>query len=45
MVLITAFGSEDTLNEAFRLGASVVLSKPFAVDDFRRLIECFLPAR
>ncbi len=46
IVLITSFASEETLNDAFRMGASVVLSKPFAVDDLRHLVACFLtPAR
>lgn len=43
VVLFTAFGSEELLNAAFRLGPSVVLSKPFAIDDMRRLVRSFLP--
>lgn len=42
-VLITAFGSEEALNEAARLEASVVLHKPFELDDLRRVIRCVLP--
>ena len=42
IVLITGFGSEEILNDAFRLGASVVLSKPFAIEDLRRVVACFL---
>ena len=42
VVLITGFGSEEILNDAFRLGASVVLSKPFAIEDLRRVVACFL---
>jgi two-component system, response regulator, stage 0 sporulation protein F len=37
-ILITAFGDEDIINEAFRLGATVVINKPFAIDDFKRVV-------
>jgi two-component system response regulator (stage 0 sporulation protein F) len=43
-VLITAFGDEDALNEAAHLGASIVLHKPFELDDLRRVIRCVLPS-
>jgi two-component system, NtrC family, nitrogen regulation response regulator GlnG len=45
IVVITGLASEQTLNDAFRLGASVVLSKPFAVQDLRHLVACFLTPR
>jgi DNA-binding response OmpR family regulator len=43
IVVITAFGTEDALNESFQLGASVVLRKPFAMDDLRRVVNCLVP--
>ena len=43
IVVITGFACEQTLNDAFRLGASVVLSKPFAMEDLRHVVGCFLP--
>jgi DNA-binding response OmpR family regulator len=43
VVLITAFGSEETLNEAARLDAAIVLHKPFELDDLRMAIRCLLP--
>jgi DNA-binding response OmpR family regulator len=45
VVVITAFGSEETLNEAARLDAAVVLHKPFDLDDLRMAIDCLLPER
>ena len=33
MILITAFGGEDTMAKAMRLGAAAVFSKPFDVTD------------
>jgi CheY-like chemotaxis protein len=33
MILITAFGGEDTLEKALHLGAAAVFSKPFDVED------------
>lgn len=38
VVLVTAFGSEDTHDEARRLGAAV-LDKPFELDELRRLVR------
>jgi CheY-like chemotaxis protein len=43
VVLITAFCSEETLNEASRLEASIVLEKPFDLDDLRMAINCLVP--
>jgi CheY-like chemotaxis protein len=43
IILITAFGSEETLNEAFQLGATAVLSKPFDLEDLRSAVLCLLP--
>jgi two-component system response regulator MprA len=45
IVVITASCSEETLNDAIHLGASIVLSKPFSIQDLRRIVECFLPRR
>jgi CheY-like chemotaxis protein len=44
IVLITAFASEAVLNEAIASGASLVLSKPFAMEDLRTIVRCFLNA-
>jgi DNA-binding response OmpR family regulator len=33
VILITAFGDEETYAEARRLGAAAVLDKPFDLDD------------
>lgn len=43
VVLITAFGGEETLNEAWSLEAAIVLHKPFELDDLRMAIRCLLP--
>jgi CheY-like chemotaxis protein len=45
IIVITAFGSEETLNEVTRSGATMVLHKPFELDDLRRAIRCVLPAQ
>jgi DNA-binding response OmpR family regulator len=39
LILITAFGNEDTRSEACELGAVAVLDKPFDVDDLRAAIR------
>jgi len=44
IILITAFGSEETLNEAFQIGATAVLSKPFDLEDLRSAVCCLLPS-
>ncbi len=33
VILITAFGTDETIREARRLGATLVLNKPFDIDD------------
>jgi len=45
VVLITAFGSEETHNEAAGLEAAVVLSKPFDLDTLRMAVRCLLPPK
>lgn len=42
IILVTAFGSEETLNEAFELQATAVLSKPVDMDDLRTAVMCFV---
>jgi CheY-like chemotaxis protein len=39
VVLITAFGDADMRAEALMLGARVVISKPFEMDDLRRAVR------
>lgn len=39
VILITAFGDPDTHLEAHRLGAVLVLSKPFEMDDLRVVVR------
>ncbi|HUR33103.1 MAG TPA: response regulator [Vicinamibacterales bacterium] len=39
VILMTAFGSPEVLDEARRLGAFTVLDKPFEMDALDRLIE------
>jgi len=39
VILITAFGSWETHEEALRLGAAAVLDKPFAVDELAALVR------
>ena len=38
-ILITAFGSEDLHEEAYRLGVTAVVDKPFEMDDLRTLVR------
>jgi DNA-binding response OmpR family regulator len=38
VILITAFGDDDTHKKAKRLGASAVFDKPFDVDDLRTAV-------
>ncbi len=42
VVLITAFGDEETLNAASRLGATAVFNKPFDIDDLRIAVAYFV---
>ena len=42
VVLITAFGDEETLLSARDLGPAVIFSKPFDIDDLRTAIMCIL---
>jgi len=42
VILITAFGDEDTHNEASDLGATAVFDKPFDVDDLRTAVVHFV---
>jgi CheY-like chemotaxis protein len=43
MILVTAFGSDQMLDEAFQLDATAVLMKPFDLDDLRSAVTCFMP--
>jgi two-component system response regulator AtoC len=43
VLLMTAFGTEETLNTAARLGAGMVLHKPFDLDDLSLAVRCLLP--
>ncbi len=45
VVLITAFGDEDTHTEARELGAIAVLDKPFDLDDLRAVVRAAAPLR
>jgi DNA-binding NtrC family response regulator len=44
VILITGFPSQETFEDAFELGAARVLSKPFALDDFRLSVYTVLDA-
>ncbi len=44
ILLITAFGCEETLNEAARYQATMVLHKPFDLRDLSLAVACLLPA-
>jgi two-component system response regulator (stage 0 sporulation protein F) len=39
VILITAFGDADTHLEAYRLGAVMVMNKPFEMDDLRVVVR------
>jgi two-component system nitrogen regulation response regulator GlnG len=43
VLLMTAFGTEETLNAAARLGAEMVLHKPFDLNDFSLAVRCLVP--
>ena len=43
IVLITAYASEEMLNEAFQLGATALLCKPFDLMDLQAAVACLLP--
>jgi DNA-binding response OmpR family regulator len=38
VILITAFGDDETHTEARRLGAAAVFNKPFEFDDLRTVV-------
>lgn len=42
VILVTALGSDDALDQAFRLGATAVLIKPLELDDLRIAVDCFM---
>ncbi len=42
VILITAFGDEETLAVASRMGATAVFNKPFDIDDLRTAVAYFL---
>jgi CheY-like chemotaxis protein len=44
VILITAFGDEETHDEARALGVSAVIDKPFDVDQLRAEVRKLLPA-
>lgn len=43
VILITAFGDDQTHAEAYRLGASAIIDKPFDIDGFRAFIRQLVP--
>ena len=43
VILITAFGDEQTHLQAYRLGAVAVLDKPFDLDRFREVVRQYMP--
>ncbi len=45
MILMTAFGSDETREEASRLGATAFFSKPFDVDDLKTAIVWSAPVQ
>jgi DNA-binding response OmpR family regulator len=44
-VIITAFGTEETREEARLVGADAVFHKPFELDDLRTVVKNLLPRR
>ena len=44
VILMTAFGTPDVLDEAIRLGAFAVLDKPFDLDEIEEVIDRALAA-
>jgi DNA-binding response OmpR family regulator len=42
IILITAFGDEETINEASNLGATALFDKPFDIDDLRIAVAYFV---
>jgi len=42
IVLVTAFGDEETHDAAAAVGATVVFDKPFDIDDLRTAVQHFL---
>lgn len=45
VILITAFGDQETHEEAHRLGAATVLNKPFDLEDMVDAVRSIVPAR
>jgi two-component system response regulator HydG len=45
MIMVTGLGCDDTLDEAFRAGATAVMVKPVDFDDLRIAVRCFMPRR
>lgn len=44
VILMTAFGDEDTHAQAHRLGAAAVFDKPFEMDELLTEVRAILPA-
>lgn len=42
VVLMTAFGSQETHEAAYQLGVRVVINKPFDLVDFCAVVECLV---
>lgn len=45
VILITAFGDRATHEESRRLGAAIVLDKPFEMDELMHAVEAIVPPR
>jgi DNA-binding response OmpR family regulator len=43
VVLITAFGDEETKSEARRLGAAIFIDKPFQMEELRHAVRSLVP--